>query len=132
MDLVKFLSKMVNLRKKLNNLVKDKGNKYTPTLAKSGKGLGDILTLELNSSRRISALVGALAPSMFIYNSSDSLYLNIVKEVVVNGTLIVPMATGFAGYALGSILDEFFGEKTLVELYDKYRREELDRRYEDE
>ncbi|MBU2589700.1 MAG: hypothetical protein KKF52_00020 [Nanoarchaeota archaeon] len=123
---------MANLRKKLNDWVKEKGNKYTPTLTKSGKGLGDILTLEINSCRKVGAVAGAMAPSIFIYNANDSIYWNFMKEAVVNGTLIVPLATGFAGYALGVILDEFFGEKTLEELYKKYEKEELERRYLDE
>ena len=116
--LINFCNKMVNLRKKLNDCVKEVGNNYSSELVKKGNGLGDILTSDL-TFRRIMPVIGAVTPFILLYDNNVPMYAKAIASFVFSFPV---------GYATGVILDDFFGEKTLIELEEKYKQEELERR----
>ncbi len=94
-------------RKRLNNFVKEWGNKKMDTPLEFGKryGLGDFLTQEVNF-RKAGAFAGFLAPAMINYaiDGDSSIYTNLMTYVGTFG--IIPSSTGFLGYGLGLYIDK--------------------------
>ncbi|MDD5133432.1 MAG: hypothetical protein PHD81_04340 [Candidatus Nanoarchaeia archaeon] len=108
---------MKNIRKKLNDTVKEWGNKKTakylgfPEESNKNYGLGDLLTTDVNF-KRAGKVIGSIAPYWMAYAIADHYgtgKLDVITSTMVLGTLAtitnIPSIFGKAGYASGKKLD---------------------------
>ena len=106
--------KMVKLREKFNDKVREWGNNRTERFKRiTGKGLGDLLTAEINF-RRMGATAGALAPVAGLYYWLSEGGINPVLAGALAPTIylftipvsgVVSAVLGGIGYKIGEKLD---------------------------
>ncbi len=109
------------VRKEFNDKVKSIGNKLTPSLSKSGHGLGDLLATDMNSCRKIAPVIGLALPAILLHDADTPAYAWALASTIMS------FPAAIAAYGLGNIFDEYFSEKTLMQAYQKIREEENDK-----
>ena len=115
----------MGIREKLNNKVREFGNNRTKRIKEiSGKGLGDLLTTDINF-RKAGATAGALVPLAFLYkfgsyigvDGSNTIAKMIIAPILYGSTFPISIPTsvvlGVLGYDAGKKIDRLIGDKSL-------------------
>lgn len=111
---------MKNLRQKLNDTVREWGNRKISTKkAHIGfeYGLGNFLTQDVTFGK-VGAITGALVPSAVVYGigsvvSPNEPVKNLVVAVCINFAYILPIFTGVYGYCIGKEIDDKLSNKNI-------------------
>jgi len=107
------------LRRGLNDSVREWGNNRTSRItALTGRGLGDLLTTEVNF-RRVGGTIGTVSPLILIYfGVSQQVDYTIPRLLATSAiaivthpiTIPVMVFAGAYGYCLGEGIDRFLGD----------------------